>query len=83
MESLVGKVVAITFLDHTNGPLPILFTVYGRVERESKISITVQSWAYADAGEYALEVEDSNIGRYAIVRSTIQSIEILKARKAK
>lgn len=68
-----GQIARVEFLDHIQGgedPGPYRFCVYGEVVSVTRLSISIDAWAYADRRE----PHDENEMRYTIVRSAITKI---------
>jgi len=72
-----NDIVAVTFLDHSEGDEAIAFTVFGRVLKQDRVSILIGVWVYADPHR-KVEVE-TNIHTYTIIKQAIRKIVKLKA----
>jgi hypothetical protein len=76
----VNDTVAITFLDHvesSKGAKAEKFTVFGRIINITKRSVIVASWAYANRRRKC----DHNTTTYTILRSCIESVDILNPKE--
>ena len=74
-----GQIVALTFLDHTEGqePGPETFTVWGRVTAVTPVAYVVAGWDYEPH-----RPADSNVTQWAVLRSTVQRIVCLVPKDA-
>lgn len=76
---VVGDTVRIVFLDHAeNSRDAIRFEVIGRVTSITKLAYMVRAWGYVDDVDRAADGNTSNENWYAIVKSAIESIKVLK-----
>ena len=82
MQSQLRKndLVAVTFLDHSEGDEAILFTVCGRLLKQSRESLLIGVWVYADP-KRKVEVQQ-NIHTYTIIRSAIRKIVKLEPKRS-
>jgi hypothetical protein len=68
---MIGDVVAINFLDHTEGVAePLEFTVYGKIFVETPVFISVRGWHYTQPIP-AVDENDHNVMQWNILKSTI------------
>ena len=75
----VGDVVHITFLDHAeNSKDALLFEVFGRLYKITRKAYLVRSWGYVSDVDRAVDSNTDNEHTYAIVKSAVESIRILK-----
>lgn len=70
-----NDLVAVTFLDHSEGEEAIEFLVCGRVVKQTREAIVVGVWVYADP-KRKVEVA-SNVHAYTIVKSAIRKLDRL------
>ena len=76
----VGDLVIITFLDHAeNAHDALLFEVVGRIFDITKRAYKIRCWGYISDVDRAGDGRDDNETSYAIVKSTIESIKVLKS----
>lgn len=76
-----NDLVAVTFLDHSEGDEAILFTVCGRLLRQTRDALLVGVWVYADPRR-KVEVAH-NVHTYTIIRSAIRKAVKLEPAKHK
>jgi len=75
----VGDVVHITFLDHAeNSKDVLLFEVFGRIYKITRKAFCVRSWGYVTDVDRAGDSNTDNEHTYAIVKSAVDSIRILR-----
>ena len=75
MKANKNDIVAVTFLDHSEGDEAIEFTVCGRVMKQDKVSVLIGVWVHADP-KRKVEVA-SNVHTYTIIKSTITRSAVL------
>jgi hypothetical protein len=73
-----GDIVEIEFRDHAQGDETIVFCVYGRVIKRTRVDVTIGVWVYADA-KYKPAANDPNVDTYTIARDAIISHRIFHA----
>jgi hypothetical protein len=72
-----NQIAAVTFLDHvesTKGAKAERFTVYGRLIKIDSRSLILAAWAYSAQRRKC----DHNTTTYTILRSCIETVEILE-----
>ena len=75
----INDIARIVFLDHAeNSQDALLFEVFGRLTKITKKAYIVRSWGYVNDVDRAGDGNPDNENSYAIVKSTIESIKILK-----
>jgi hypothetical protein len=75
VDSLLDKVVEVTFWDHVNGSdKPVQCRAYGKVLGETEESLCIAYWILDDVDQ---ETQENNREVFAIVKSTIKHIEIM------
>jgi len=73
----LGDIVEVRFLDHVeDGEEEMKFIVWGRVDRVTKRSLRIVSWAHADPCS-APPCEPGTEKTFTIVRSAITKLKIL------
>ena len=76
--SLVGEILRVDFVDHAAGPETIDFVAVGRCVFADDSQIVLDSWYYPDSMAY-----DDNVERFALVRSCVQAVTVLRPCKKK
>ena len=75
----INDIVRIVFLDHAeNSQDALLFEVFGRLTKITKRAYIVRSWGYQHDVDRAGDGNTDNENWYAIVKSTIESIKVIK-----
>lgn len=75
----VGDIVSVVFLDHAeNSRDAIRFEVIGRVSSITRAAYMIRVWGYIDDIDRASDNNPSNEHWFAIVKSAIESIKVLK-----
>jgi hypothetical protein len=75
----IGDTVQVVFLDHAeNSKDALLFEVFGRLSAITKKAYIVRSWGYVKEVDRAGDGNPDNENSYAIVKSAIESIKVLK-----
>ena len=75
----INDIVRIVFLDHAeNSQDALLFEVLGRLVGSTKKAYIVRAWGYVNEIDRAGDGNPDNEDWYAIVKSTIESIKVLK-----
>ena len=78
-KPVIGDLVQIVFLDHAeNSDDALKFEVVGRVHKITKTAYLVRTWGYVKDVDRAGDGNTDNENWYAIVKSAIESIKILK-----
>ena len=78
-KPVVGDIVHIVFLDHAENARDALrFEVIGRISSITKLAYMVRAWGYDNDVDRAADANPSNENWYAIVKSAIESIKVLK-----
>ncbi len=67
-----GDIVEVEFWDHTGGDEPLLFKVWGRLAKVTKLSYNIHHWAYANPEDY--ESNDPNIEQVSILKRAVVHI---------
>ena len=79
LKPKIGDLVHITFLDHAeNSKDALLFEVFGRLYKITRKAYLVRSWGYKDEIDRAVDSNTDNEHTYAIVKSAVESIRILR-----
>jgi hypothetical protein len=76
--NLVGEILRVEFTDHAAGPETIDFVAVGRCVFADDLQIVLDSWYYPDSMTY-----DDNVERFALVRSCVRSVGVLRPTKKK
>ena len=75
----INDIVRIVFLDHAeNAKDALLFEVLGRLVGSTKKAYIVRAWGYVNDVDRAGDSNPDNENSYAIVKSTIETIKVLK-----
>lgn len=75
----VGDIVNIVFWDHAENSRDALkFEVIGRISSITKMAYMVRCWGYESDIDRASDGNVSNENWFAIVKSAIESIKVLK-----
>ena len=75
----VGDLVEVIFYDHAqNSKDVLLFEMFGRVTKITKKGYLIHTWRYLKEVDRAVDTRDDNEDWFAIVKSAIESIRILK-----
>ena len=74
-----GDLVVVNFYDHAQGSKDaLLFEVVGRITNITKKAYIIHTWRYINEVDKASDSNDENEDWFAIVKSAIDSIRILK-----
>ncbi len=76
---VIGDIVVLKFYDHAQNSRDALrFEAIGRVFKITKKAYLIKSWGYVNEVDKAVDSNESNEDWFAIVKSTIDDIRILK-----
>ena len=75
MKYPIGSIMALTLDDHVeDGNAPISITVYGRIAKHDKLSVSIDCWEYTD-----VKVPyDANEKRFTVLKSAIRKAKRLE-----
>jgi len=74
-----NNIVEIEFRDHARGDETLVFKVFGRVLRVTRVEVTVGVWTYSDPRE-RFRPDDPNVDKYTIARDAILNYRILASK---
>lgn len=74
-----NNIVEIEFRDHARGDETLVFKVFGRVLRVTRVEVTVGVWTYSDPSE-RFRPDDPNVDKYTIARDAILNYRILASK---
>ena len=77
MKYKIGSIMALVLDDHVeDGNAPISITVYGRIAKHDKLSVSIDSWEYSDTSV----PYDSNEKRFTVLKSAIRKAKVLEVK---
>ena len=75
----VGDIAEVVFYDHAeNSKDALRFEVFGRLIQVTRKAYIVRSWGYVDEVDRAGDGNTDNENTYAIVKSAVESLRVLK-----
>lgn len=70
----IGDIVECVFLDHCeDGSKSILFTVWGKLVKQTKTDYLIESWTYTNDSERT-DSDDPNVKVWVIVRKAVKRL---------